>query len=78
MTSFIFKAQLEQGSDGRWSAGIDMLPGCATWGFTKKQALDALRDAAQAYIEVLLEKGGTVPVDADVETVNVPVVTVTV
>ena len=78
MRSFIFQAQLEQDRDGRWSAGIDTLPGCATWGFTKKQALDALRNAAQAYIEVLLEEGGSVPVDEDVETVNVPVVTVTV
>ena len=78
MKSFIFQAQLEQESDGRWSAGIDTLPGCATWGFTRKQALDALHGAAQAYIEVLLEKGGSVPVDEGVETVNVPVVTVTV
>ncbi len=37
-----------------------------------------MRDAAQAYIEILLEKGGSVPVDEGVETVNVPVVTVTV
>ena len=37
-----------------------------------------LRDAAQAYIEVLLEKGGSVPVDEGVETGNMPVVTVTV
>ena len=78
MRSFIFQAQLEQDSDGRWSAWIDSLSGCATWGFTKKQALDALRDAAQAYIEVLLEKGGSVPVDEGVETVNMPVVAVTV
>ena len=63
MRSFIFKAELEQDSDGRWSAGIDTLPGCATWGFTQKQALDALRDAAQAYIEVLLEKGAGVQKD---------------
>ena len=35
-----------------------------------------MRDAAQAYIEILLEKGGSVPVDEGVETVNVPVVTV--
>ena len=37
-----------------------------------------LRDAAQAYIEVLLEKGGSVPVDEGIETGNMPVVTVTV
>ncbi len=40
MRSFIFQAQLEQDSDGRWSAGIDTLLGCASWGFTKKQGID--------------------------------------
>ena len=78
MRSFIFKAHLEQDGDGRWNAGINTLPGCATWGFTQKQALDALRDAAQVYIEILLERGLSLPLDEDVEAVNMPVVTVTV
>ncbi len=78
MRSFIFQAELEQDSDGRWSAWIDSLSGCATWGYTKREALDALRDVAQSYVEVLLEKGGRVPVDGGVETVNMPVVSVSV
>ncbi len=78
MRSFIFQAQLEQDSDGRWSAWIDSLSGCATWGYTKGEALEALRDVAQSYVEVLLEKGESVPVGGGVEAVNVPVVSVNV
>ena len=77
MKSYIFKAELQQESDGRWSAWIDALPGCAVWGVSDREALIALRDAAQAYIEVLIEKGQGIP-DQGVETVDAPVVTVTV
>lgn len=45
------QAQLEQDEDGRWSAWLDELPGCAVWGYTQGEALDALQDAAEAYIE---------------------------
>jgi predicted RNase H-like HicB family nuclease len=31
------------------------------WGYTKEEALDALRKAAQAYIEVMVEKEQPVP-----------------
>ena len=40
---------------------IPSLPGCATWGYTKEEAMEALQDAAQAYIEVLLEDGDPLP-----------------
>lgn len=76
MKTYIFSAQLEQEDDGRWSAWVEALPGCAVWGYTKEEALEALRDAAQAYIEVLVEKGQRVP--AGVEEVEAPVVAVTV
>ena len=71
-----FKIELEQEEDGRWSAWVDALPGCAVWGYTREEALEAIRDTAQAYIEVLLEKGQSVP--QGVETVDAPVVAVTV
>ena len=45
-----YEAQLEQDDDGRWSAWIECLPGCAAWGYSQDEALSALRDAAQAYI----------------------------
>lgn len=52
-----YKAQLERDEDGRWSAWIDELPGCAVWGYTQNEAQDALQDAAQAYIEDMVEAG---------------------
>ena len=78
MKTYMFQAALEQDEDGRWSAWIAQLPGCATWGYTREEALTALRDAAQAYIEVLVEKGQAIPGEHEVETTDVPVVAVTV
>ena len=77
MQSYVYRAELEQEEDGRWSAWIDALPGCATWGYTKEEALEALKEAAQAYLEVLVEKGQRVPVTDIVQTVEAPVVAVT-
>ena len=51
------KAQLEQDEDGRWSVWMDSLPGCAAWGYTRDEALAAIKDAAAAYIEDMLEAG---------------------
>ena len=78
MKTYMFEAELEQDEDGRWSAWIAQLPGCATWGYTKQEAFTALKEAAQAYIEVLLEKGQGIPLEAGVKTAEVPVVAVTV
>jgi predicted RNase H-like HicB family nuclease len=78
MKTYVFQAQLEQEEDGRWSAWIDALPGCAVWGYTKEEAFEALKDAAQAYIEVLLEKGKRIPSEEGVSTINAPLVAVTV
>ena len=78
MKSYIFGVELVHEDDGRWSAGVPALPGCATWGYTKEEALIALRDAAQAYIEVLLEKGQRIPLEQVIDSMDVPVVAVTV
>ncbi len=74
----MFRAEVAREEDGRFSAWIAALPGCATWGYTEKEALAALRDAAQAYIEVLIEKGQRIPLELAVNTAYVPVVAVTV
>jgi predicted RNase H-like HicB family nuclease len=55
MKTYIFKVEVEQDEDGRWGADIPALPGCAAWGYTREEALLALQDTAQAYLEVLLE-----------------------
>jgi len=78
MKTYVFEASLEQEEDGRWSAWIEALPGCATWGYTKEEALEALKEVSQAYIEVLLEKGGSVPAGKGVRIIDTPAVTVIV
>ena len=57
MTLHEVLARLEQDEDGRWSAWIASLPGCAAWGHTRDEALAALKDAAEAYLEDMLETG---------------------
>ena len=52
------------------------MPGCAAWGYTKEEALQAIQDAAEAYIEDMIEAGETLP-SQDVVIVEAPVVTVT-
>jgi hypothetical protein len=36
-TTYLFQAEVEQEDDGRWSAWIEALLGCATWGATKEE-----------------------------------------
>jgi predicted RNase H-like HicB family nuclease len=74
--TYFFEAKVEQEEDGRWSAWIEALPGCATWGYTEAEAVEALREAAQAYVEVMVEHGQPVPVERAVQTVHARVVPV--
>ena len=75
MRSYVFDASLQQEEDGRWSAWIAALPGCATWGYSKEEALSALRDAAELYIEDMIEEGEDIPTEG-VQVVESPVVAV--
>ena len=77
MKTYLFQVELEQEDDGRWSAWIEMLPGCAAWGNSKEEALEAIRETTQAYLEVLVEKGQGIPTEQDVKTTDAPVVAVT-
>ena len=78
MKTYVFRAELEQDEDGRWSASIPTLPGCAVWGYTQQEALEALQDAAQAYLEVLFEDGRPLPKEAQEATqvIDAPAVAV--
>lgn len=77
MKTYLFQVELEHEEDGRWSAWIEPLPGCAAWGYSKEEALEALKETAQAYLEVLVEKGQPIPAAQAVETIEAPVVAVT-
>lgn len=76
--TYIFKVALQQEKDGRWSIWVPALPGCTAWGHTKEEALKAIQDAAEAYLEDMIEVGEPVPGLPDVEIIEAPAVAVTV
>jgi len=63
MKSYAFRVELEQEDDGRWSAFVPLLPGCAVWGYTADEALEAIDEATKVYVDYMIEQGETVPVD---------------
>jgi predicted RNase H-like HicB family nuclease len=63
VTSFVFRVELIEEDDGRWSAGVSVLPGCATWGYTREEALHNIHDAVEAYIHDLHNAGEDIPKD---------------
>jgi antitoxin HicB len=78
MKSYIFRVELVEEEDGRWSAGVPALPGCATWGETKEQALRHLHDAVQAYLRDVERAGAEIPPDAPCDVTDEPLVAVTI
>jgi len=76
--TYIFRVDLDQEDDGRWSAVVPALLGCATWGETREEAFRSIQDAAQAYVETLIEDGRPVPIEPSVEVIEAPAVAVTV
>lgn len=77
METYVLRVSLEQEDDGRWSVWIDALPGCAAWGYTREEALQAIKDAADMYIEDMLEAGEEIPQEG-VEIIDATAITVTI
>lgn len=78
MKTYVFKVELEKEEDGRWSATVLALPGCYSWGYTKEEALEALRENAEAWLDVLIKNGQPLPEEAEeVKIIPAPTVTVT-
>ena len=75
MKSYIFHVSLQQEQDGRWSAWIAALPGCTAWGYTREEALKALEDAAELYVQDMMEAGEELS-NEGIEMVDSPVVAV--
>ena len=53
----MYQVDCQQDDDGRWSATITDLPGCSTWGYTKEEAVESLKQALVAYLTTLAEDG---------------------
>jgi antitoxin HicB len=61
MRTFVLKVILKEEEDGRWSASIPALPGCSIWGYSKQEALDNIKDAAEIYLEDMIDAGEGLP-----------------
>ena len=59
--TYLFRIDIEQEEDGRWSADIPAVPVCAAWGFTREEAVVNLQDLMQGYLEMLVEFGDPLP-----------------
>ena len=49
------------GEDGYWIAECTSLPGCISQGKTREDAIENIREAVQAYVQVLEEDGLEIP-----------------
>ncbi len=52
---------LERESDGRYSVYAPDLPGCATWGDTRSEAIKNVREAVECYLAALRKLGKRAP-----------------
>jgi predicted RNase H-like HicB family nuclease len=76
---YLFRVELQEESDGRWSVWVPALPGLTTWGHTKEEALRNVQDAAEAYVGDMIEAGDAIPLAAGrIDLIDAPVVAVTV
>lgn len=78
MKTYVFSVELKEETDGRWSVWIAGFPGLTSWGHTRDEALRNIQDAAEAYLEDLLEAGEPLPAGAaKVDVLEKPAVAVT-
>jgi predicted RNase H-like HicB family nuclease len=63
-----FTIRLIPEDDGRWTAEVPALPGCVTWGNTREQAVERIKEAIELYIEALSSDGKPIPDDRSVFT----------
>ena len=57
MKTLVLKVSLNKEKDGRWSATVPGLPGCASWGYSEQEAMANIKDAAEVFIEDMIEAG---------------------
>ena len=77
MKTFVLRVDLKEEEDGRWSATIPTLPGCSSWGYSQQEALANIKDAAEIFIEDIIDAGeGFPPVPDKIEIIDEPAVAV--
>ena len=77
MKLFNYTVILEPETDpefkGYYNASVPALPGCFSYGTSKQEALENVKEAILCYLEDLIKQGEPIPVDIvpDVERVEV-------
>ena len=64
---------LEKGRESRCVAHVPALKGCVSQGNSREEAVSNVKEAIEAYIEVLIEDGLSVPTEVGKETIEVQV-----
>ena len=76
MQSHVFRVVIEEDrfEDGElaYHAFCPALKGCHTWGHSPEEALANVREAAELYVEDLLEAGDPIPYDPTEGTIVIP------
>jgi len=55
-------ARFSRNEDTSWTVEVPVLPGCITWGITRREAVEMAKDAIEAWIITALRFGDEIPV----------------
>ena len=69
----VYKAVIEPGRESGYVAYIPALKGCVSQGATKQEAFANLKEAAEGYVECLIEDNLPIPPEVDVEDIQLEV-----
>lgn len=82
MKTYILKVMIEedQFEDGRmaYHAYCPTLKGAGTWGYTKEEALENIREVVEMTIESMIEHGEPIPEEPEVQIFSEPRVAITI
>ncbi len=62
---YVFTPRFQEEEDGRWSAWLEEIPWCCTFGTDREDARRELADAAQVVVGALLKEGKEIPQSDD-------------
>ncbi len=66
-----FQVILQPEDEGGFSVSVPALPGCASQGETREEALAMIKEAIEGYLESLEAHGDPIPKPAEVQQVTV-------
>jgi antitoxin HicB len=66
-----FTAVLTRDEDGVFIIRCPALPGCHSYGRTKREALNNIREAIEAHLELYRRRGESIPEEVSVEAVHI-------